>query len=137
MGEKESVRVAEREKVCLFSTYNMQMRPVLQDLARRLREACKAGDAGAVRDLLDANADVNEQDSVHYCLTQNEIDVGCTEQVACSLARQEIQFESSQTRNELDARCTETRGCPRTTEARCTEQADRREIQFEHVSAIS
>ena len=61
--------VEEKEKARLFflGGIRMQMRPVFQDLARRLREACEAGDAGAVRDLVGAKADVNERDVVQYC----------------------------------------------------------------------
>ena len=68
---KKIVEVKEREKPRLFflGGIRMQMRPVLQDLARRLREACEAGDAGAVRDLVGAKADVNERDVVQYCLS--------------------------------------------------------------------
>ena len=69
--KKKSVEVEEREKARLFflGGIRMQMRPVFQDLARRLREACEAGDAGAVRDLVGAKADVNERDVVQYCLS--------------------------------------------------------------------
>ena len=69
MGETESEGVDEGEKARLFflGGIRMKTRPVLQDLARRLREACEAGDAGAVRDLVGAKADVNERDVVQYC----------------------------------------------------------------------
>ena len=71
--EKKSVEVEEREKARLFflGGIRMQMRPVLQDLARRLRESCEAGDAGVVRDLVRAKADVYERDAVRSCLARN------------------------------------------------------------------
>ena len=52
----------------------MQTRPALQDMARRLWEACLAGDAGAVRDLVGAKADVDTRNAVQYCLIHNEMD---------------------------------------------------------------
>ena len=71
IGKGWGGRKAESATVFSMATYAMQMRPVLQDLARRLRESCEAGDAGVVRDLVRAKADVYERDAVRSCLARN------------------------------------------------------------------
>ena len=82
-----------RKPACLsLATDAVQMRPVLQDLARRLREACEAGDAGAVRDLVGAKADVNERD------VMSDFKNGCLMHLTSSFffpTRRQIQFYSS------------------------------------------
>ena len=61
MGETESEGVDEREKARLFFLGDM--------------DACKAGDAGAVRDLVGAKADVNKR----YVMSDTErMDACCT-----------------------------------------------------------
>ena len=52
-----------------MATDAVQMRPVLQDLALRLWEACKAGEADAAHDLVGVKTEVNARDAVQYCLT--------------------------------------------------------------------